>query len=102
MKHIIILITILLISISVNAQKKTKKEKKFVKAHKALVKECLREDKSIKTYYKCHSIRNNERQLKCYTKQNKEITDNLKWFDKKERKLIKKFGDGVSVFVYKN
>ena len=94
-----------MMGVSLMAQ--TKKEKlspeevQFNKAHKALLKEYQKEDKSIKSYYRCNKIKNKDHRDACYISQEEEIRKNLKWFDKKEDKLIKKYGDGVSVFAYK-
>ena len=107
MKYIITLL-ILMMGVSLVAQEnaikncsKTSEEKAFNKEHKILIKEYISENKSIKKYYKCNKIKNSKKQLQCYSNQEKEIIKNLKWFDKKEKKLIKKYGDGVSVFIYK-
>ena len=96
-----IILLMLMIGVSFTLQAQTKKEKAFNKAHKVLLKEYTTENKSIKRYYRCDKITNGEKKTACYLKQDKEISKNLKWFDKKEKKLIKKYGDGVSVFAYK-
>ena len=82
-------------------RKLSKNEKAFNKSHRILIKAYIEENKSIKAYYRCDKIKDSKKQLQCYSHYEKEVIRNLKWFDKTEAKLIKKFGDGVSVFAYK-
>ena len=82
-------------------QKMSKEEKKFIKTHKRYVKEFNTENHQIQMWYKCENDKDDATRKGCYEDKEKAFKKNLKWFEKKEARLIKKYGDGVSVYAYK-